>query len=511
MKEITRLTAELEKFYSELSLNYYRFGAGLQDNLPLKEIYSKYSSLFQLDTIEMVRGQLARAGDERPGFSGEQERRLTYLRGFLEDGFLSEQVKDLSEEISSLEAGERVKIHGKEYSFRYTRVLLANEEDAGERRYIAGKRQDVVRKINPLREEQITRLQELCKKLGFSSYIDAYRQINGFDFSYLAGQMEQFLDDTEGLYYQIFSSLFQDRLGLDLTEGGQQCDFSYLFRAPRFDEYFPGERAVPALKETLKGMGFDLDSQKNITLDVEERENKSPRAFCSAVKIPGEVYLVINPRGGQDDFHSLFHESGHAEHFGNVGQMAPFEFKRFGDKSVTETYAFLQQYLLTDPHWLKSRLGLDERVIAGYRQFALANKLYMLRRYAAKYLYELKLHAPGGEPLQDRSAYYAGYLTEALGAEHLAVNYLDDTDLGFYSAQYLRAWFFEVQLRQHLRQEAGEGWFEKKEAGEILHGLWSLGQKYTVDELAEKLGFPGVSTRPMVRELEGGLLPDSAG
>ena len=48
------------------------------------------------------------------------------------------------------------------------------------------------------------------------------------------------------------------------------------------------------------------------------RPKKSPRAFCAPVRVPGEVYLVLSPVGGRDDFSVLFHEAGHAEHYANV-------------------------------------------------------------------------------------------------------------------------------------------------------------------------------------------------
>ncbi|HWQ28343.1 MAG TPA: hypothetical protein VNN12_04915, partial [Dehalococcoidia bacterium] len=54
----------------------------------------------------------------------------------------------------------------------------------------------------------------------------------------------------------------------------------------------------------------------NIHRDTEPRPRKSPRAFCSAIRVPDEVILVINPHGGHDDYRALFHEAGHAEHFG---------------------------------------------------------------------------------------------------------------------------------------------------------------------------------------------------
>ena len=43
---------------------------------------------------------------------------------------------------------------------------------------------------------------------------------------------------------------------------------------------------LPALEGTLADLGIDLQSQPNVQLDVEERPNKSPRAFCVADRDP---------------------------------------------------------------------------------------------------------------------------------------------------------------------------------------------------------------------------------
>ena len=48
---------------------------------------------------------------------------------------------------------------------------------------------------------------------------------------------------------------------------------------------------------------------------------------------------------------------------------------------------------------------------------------------------------------------------------------------------YLRSWAFEAQLREFLRSEFGNEWFARREAGDLLRELWSLGPGPTADEL----------------------------
>ena len=237
----------------------------------------------------------------------------------------------------------------------------------------------------------------------------------------------------------------------------------------------------------MAGLGLDLGPRSGVVLDVEQRPRKSPRAFCAPVRVPEEVYLVLAPVGGRDDFSALFHEAGHAEHYANVDAELPFEFRYLGDNAITESFAFLFQGLVEDPIWLERRLGIrDADAIAGY---ARAYRLVYLRRYCAKLSYELELHggADGSRPWRSLASRYSQLLGSALQIDWPSQTFLADVDPGFYSACYLRAWALETHLRRHLRDRFGPLWFESPDAGSELRGLWREGQRLTPDELLEGL------------------------
>jgi len=78
---------------------------------------------------------------------------------------------------------------------------------------------------------------------------------------------------------------------------------------------------------------------------------------------------------------------------------------------------------------------------------------------------------------------YFELLSDAVKLPVNAESYLDDIDGSFYVTGYLRSWAFEAQLREFLRSELGNDWFAKRDAGDLLRELWSLGQGPTADEL----------------------------
>ena len=80
---------------------------------------------------------------------------------------------------------------------------------------------------------------------------------------------------------------------------------------------------------------------------------------------------------------------------------------------------------------------------------------------------------------------YFEILSDALKLPVNPESYLDDIDGSFYVIGYLRSWAFEAQLREFLRSEFGNEWFARREAGDLLRELWSLGQEPTADELLQ--------------------------
>ena len=188
--------------------------------------------------------------------------------------------------------------------------------------------------------------------------------------------------------------------------------------------------------------------------------------------------LVIQPIGGPDDWRALFHEAGHTEHFANTRAELKVEERRLGDSAVTEGWAMLMQHLTDDPAWLARRLDFPRP--AEFAAEGAAHLLFFVRRYSAKLLYELEFHA--ADDLTQMRPRYVELLGDALKIEPSPADYLGDIDAGFYVSAYLRSWAFEAQLRTHLREEFGNTWFARREAGSLLRELWGEGQRWPAED-----------------------------
>ncbi len=278
-------------------------------------------------------------------------------------------------------------------------------------------------------------------------------------------------------------------------------DLVRVFRAPELDRVMPPDALREAAEAPIRRMGIDPAAAGRIRVDDEPRPAKTPRAFVTALRIPDEIILVVRPGGGPDDYAAYLHELGHALHFAYTDSNLPVEYRRLGDSSVTEAFAFLQDGQLRERGWLKRFVGVGQP--ADVLRFTAFHKLWFLRRYAAKLEYELFLHAEG-PGARSRDA-YRDLLSAATLVEWPAELYLADTDPFFYAARYLRAWIFEAQLRGLLRERFDEEWYRNDRSGPFLLSLWRQGQRHTLEELAADLGLGPPAIEPLLAQISADL------
>jgi len=474
---------DAEAFNVAINTEHYRAGAGLQAGLNIAPIYQKYAYLFEGELFD----QLA-AWDLEPA-------QVRLLQEFIADGFLGNQTRELIERHAAQESAANVEWDERPVPYRNVPILIANEADAVRRHALEERYLETQATFNPVLEEREKRLQRLARGFQYPGYVELYDDLRGFHLAELTQSMQQFIAATDELYLAALDTYLSEMH--ILRDDARKCDLARIFRGTQFDLWFPGERLLPSLHETLRDMDILLEDQLNIHLDTADRPLKSPRAFCSAIRAPEDVRLVVKPTGGVVDYEALLHEAGHAEHFGNIDRTLPFAYRRLGDASVTEGYAFLIQHLNNDRLWLDRHLGFAQA--DSFLQLAGFHRLYFLRRYGTKLQYEQELHR-ADEP-GDVAPLYDDLFTRNLGVGYGPESYLADVDGGFYAAAYVRAWIFEAQMRRYLQREFDDQWFRNPKAGKFLIELWREGQKHPVETLAGFMGYDGLDPTYVMEDI----------
>jgi hypothetical protein len=467
--ELDAYREQADRFIAELDEEYYLHYAGHKESFDLTPIYERYAELTELGRAESLEQSV----------DGARSRELWR---FACEGYIGNLTREHQERIAELEAELEAEVDGDKVGYRMLRPTISNEPDREKRGRLERARNELTDEhLNSIYLEAHRRSHEAAKELGQPTYLDLHRRF-GMELDELGEQCRALLDSTERLWEDIGDRFLRARAGVGLDEA-ERWDVWRAFRAPAWDSGFPADRMLPALETTLSDLGIDLKAQENVHLDVEQRPLKSPRAFCAPIEIPEKVMLVIQPIGGVDDWRALFHEAGHTEHFAHTSADLAMEERRLGDNAVTEGWAALFDHLTSEPSWLNRMLDFpraDE-----FARESSAEELYFLRRYCAKFLYELEFHA-GADPV-DLQPLYVELLTNAVKISPSATDYLADLDSGFYASSYLRSWAFEAQLRDHLKERFGTTWFASRDAGGLLRELWSEGQRMTAEEMLEEV------------------------
>jgi hypothetical protein len=470
-RELEDYRHRVDRFIADLDQEYYDHFAGLKTDFDLESIYQRYEDITTLEQAQRV------------GQAVDGSFRSTELWRFACEGYLGALTRRYEQDAAVTEAKLTATVDGDEIPFRSLRPEMANSADRSRRERLERVRNGLTQEhLNPILLASHQTTHAAARDLGAKNYRDLYVEKFGYRLDDLAEQCRAFLASTESLYEDAADKLFRARVGVGLGEA-ERWDTARVFRAPEWDEFFPADKMLPALEGTLKDLGVDLNGQKNVHIDSEDREHKTPRAFCAPIEVPGKVMLVIRPMGGCDDWRAFFHEAGHAEHFANTRANLSVEERRLGDSAVTEGWAMLMQHLTDDPVWLARRLDFPRPEV--FAAEGAANLLFFVRRYSAKLLYEIEFHQ--AEDVTSMPARYVEVLSEALKIEPSPTDYLGDIDASFYVTSYLRSWAFEAQLRAHLRDEFGNAWFSRREAGSLIQELWGEGQRWPAEEFLKDI------------------------
>jgi len=359
----------------------------------------------------------------------------------------------------------------------------------------------VTERLTPLHEEMWSTRRRVCLELGYSSYAAAYAHWKGLDLDRAARFARELLRETETVYRRGLAEATAAQLDVSSPRA---ADIPRLLRGSTWDRSFPPGTLVSTCVAALVDLGVDPRELEGVTIDIEPSPTKPSRPFCAAVGVPGEVYLIARPIGGHRGYEELLHEIGHVPHFALADPSEPWELRELQDDTVCEAQAFLVAGLLLEQRFLENRLGMAPAEAARFREYAAFLETYLVRRYCVRVLSELEFHATG---VLDTTAYAEATLRH-LGVTVRPASAWQDLHSGLYSVQYLEAWVLAAQLREWLRGESGDAWFEDGRSGRSLRGLWRRSGASSPQQLLDSAGLGQLDRHELVRHITGpGTVP----
>jgi hypothetical protein len=496
---LDRLRHDGQAFMEAISREFYLAHSGQKATAELQPLYERYADVMSEESLELVRSAFQAAAPD-----SEEYRGLRQLLDWQAESQASRQLAELDEREIEWEGHAVIGLpDGSKVPFQRASIDLANSTDRAGRLALEAARAKLVRdELAPLRLEHFQREREITEDLQLApGYNATFDLLAGFSLLELRAECEQFLRDTKAMWDDVYPEFVKRELGI-APEEATRADALALMRARTFDAGFPWESMQERILGQVASMGINPDAHGRVIFDTGDRDGKRARAFCSPVRVPDEVYLVLRAHGGQNDWNTFLHELGHALHFAYMRPELAFEYRWLGDNSITEGYAMLFDHRMQDPNWLARNTSLSRADVPRFLRSAGFEELQFLRRYCAKLIYETHLY--GGDvswaALPDL---YVQLLTDATTFRYDSADAFVDVDARYYAARYLRAWQLQALLNETLTEQFNEDWWRNPRTGPFMvTELFGHGQQELAHEQAARVSGKTLSFAPLVRSVE---------
>jgi hypothetical protein len=491
----TDFQERLEKYLFERSEEYRAVRVGEKETSEQAEIVRRYADLFSREQLDALR--------EAEGSSSGDDRELLYrLRKTCESGLVSAQLAEREDELENRFLAARVTYKGEEMPLRNAQAMLAVLPGYADREELGRLQAEVSASFNPDRIDLMRAGEELAADYsGIADAIARNEEEKDLSLRDLSRALHDASVESTQSYEALREKWFAKLLGDEREQVPSSYHTSWMRRLSPLEATYPKEKATDICLRTLEALGFDLNAQPNIKLDLDDRPQKSPRACVIASDPPTVVHLITRAQGGLHDYQAFLHEAGHALHYAGCDPALPYTFRRISrDHALTEIYSYIVEAISREPEWHELHFGLTPEEAQENAEATTFLEALLYRRYEAKLRYELDFWSRFMEDGGDADV-YEKLLTEATGVRYRRDNYVSDMDAGFYSADYLRAWIRSAQLRDHLVREVGADWWRNPKTGELLTELFREGTKPTSEEIAARLGFDPLDTKPLLHEI----------
>jgi hypothetical protein len=488
--------SQLRRYLYERSEEGRAVRVGEKEVSERAEIVARYRDLFSREQLDALRG-----AEEEASESDDRER-LYRLRKTCEAGVVSAEMAEREDALENAILAARVEFRGEELPLRSAQAKLAVLPEYRDREELGETAAERSAEFNGERREVLRAVEELEAEIsGEPDAVARNEEEKGISLRELEAALAQASERSTGAYVLLRDRWFERLLGPERAQAPSSYHVAYLRRLSPLESTYTKDRAVEVCMDTVKRLGFDLENEPNIRLDLDDRPQKSPRACVIPSDPPTVVHLITRAQGGLHDYQAFLHEAGHALHYAGCDPALPYTFRNISrDHALTEIYSYIFEAITREPEWHAHYFGLSDEESARNAEATTFLEAVLFRRYTAKLQFELDFWARfnengiGPEDYEDR-------LTEATGIRYRADAYLADMDAGFYSADYLRAWIRSAQLRDHLVREIGEDWWRNAQTGDQLRALFAEGTRPSSEEIATRLGYQQFDIGPLLHEL----------
>jgi hypothetical protein len=371
--KIDEIGVEFEKYHIQLSEQRYNQTSGLEYDKAVMEGASE--SLVELSTSFLTEYKEPRSFYLHCIAAISQARKLPVTL-------------ELYEKRTKILSSTKFKIHGKPVNWGSWRQFNATDPEDNNRKQVYDEFIQKAPGLAPLITKRFN-ISRQVYKLYESNPLNAYLERESLTYDKLKDFVNILGDGARKSFLEAADHFAPEILG---KESFDYYDDFYLARGRIYsplNKHFTKKNPQKSIERVLTNLGFGDELQK-IKVDTEDREKKSPSAFCFGIQIPNDVRVVYKRVSPFSDFTSLFHEYGHGIHGASGIEADPFWKRYIIPMSVAETFSIFLEMLLQQPLYLKNELGLNEDVIQEILDRRHFMNLYFLVFYAANALMKIE-------------------------------------------------------------------------------------------------------------------------
>src|ERR671930_243667 len=237
----------------------------------------------------------------------------------------------------------RVEFKGEELPIRSAQAklaVLAGYPDREELGSVTGARSA---EFNPERLDVLRAGEELEAEIsGEPDMIARNEEEKGVSLRELEAALAQVTERAAEAYMLLRDRWFERLLGPERADLPSSYHVAYLRRLSPLESTYTKDRAVEVCMDTIKRLGFDLEDDPNVRLDLDDRPQKSPRACVIPSDPPTVVHLITRAKGRLHDYQAFLHEAGHALHYAGCDPSLPYTFRNLSrDNALTEIYSYI--------------------------------------------------------------------------------------------------------------------------------------------------------------------------
>jgi len=490
-----------EEFFQEMQRVKYHKGSGQSPATRTSMVYDGYPDLGSPALVDLLRSETESLQSLPAGSESFQRHKLLLLHTL--QIYVGYQTREVADRVESVESRGVIRVgkRGEVIPFVESERRLRNEPVRTARETMANARDRfVAAEVVPVRESLWKQSWRALDELGVQDCARVLETLGDVDLVTLHSRVEEFLKRTRDTYLDLLRWLARKKIDLP-PEQLRYHDLAFLVRAQEYDRHFPADEMVPKILRSVSKMNLDPLVSGAIQIDQGLRVGKIPGAFCAPVRIPEEIYLVADPTEGAESYYEFLRELGRALHFGYTSPSALWEYKRLGDRSVSEAYAVLFGGLASDRIWLRKILGWVPT--EEYRKARCLSELAALRRTCISFAVGLLLHR--NRNLRGTAAEYGALSTETMAVEYSPADYLEGVDLFLSAADTLRGWMVKSALSQYLRENFDEDWFVNPRTGQFFTEFWHEGRKLGAEQFVRQLAYPTMTFDFLIDTIQSAL------